>query len=597
MKCVPCICLLLLMVIAANGATYFVRTDGADNNDGLANNPDAGGTANQAWLTIGKAESTMVAGDTVRVADGTYNERVTCTGVSGTEASWINYVGNATGTGVVMRGFTFTDVHHIRVIGFEITHVNTLNRAGVHMTGTATSNIMVLDNYIHDVHREGMHVGNAKRVTVRGNSIYYIAHPGSTQDPDVGLAADSGSTQNLIEYNRLQRCSDFIDWYGPSNVFRNLWMHDTDPPTYWNDIDTHPDFFQPGSDGQQTFTRHHLIEAVFMGDNRSEHGHGFIFQDNSGFGDTNLTGRGCVLYETDGGGMGGFGTEYVQLHNNTLFNNLTVAAPPIGNLINWYRDGVDGSMGGLLISTMIAFVAPGHDDIYLDVDNEVLRTNNWGYAANSEADYVSTANPLFVDTNALDFRLQSGSGARGVGRHLTTITNANGSGTSFGVPDKHRLKDGLGICEGDVISFPGGGTARITAVDYETHVVTVASSITWTNGQRVYWGPLGHQADIGAYPFGAAFLTAATMLRSGTTYTVTPSGDARGVWFYVDGIPATWDYDAPYQTTIASGAVTAKAYALYAQTWPVVNATDLGESGSNPYRNKGRASRSAGVIP
>jgi hypothetical protein len=44
------------------------------------------------------------------------------------------------------------------------------------------------------------------------------------------------------------------------------------------------------------------------------------------------------------------------------------------------------------------------------------------------------------------------------------------------------------------------------------------------------------------------------------------------VWFYVDGIPTTWVNAAPYAATIASGTVTAKAYALYAQDTPVVDA-------------------------
>jgi hypothetical protein len=52
-------------------ATYHVRKDGNDGNDGLAD------SAAQAWLTINKAAQTMVAGDITNVHTGTYTERVT----------------------------------------------------------------------------------------------------------------------------------------------------------------------------------------------------------------------------------------------------------------------------------------------------------------------------------------------------------------------------------------------------------------------------------------------------------------------------------------------------------------------------------------
>lgn len=527
-----------------------------------------------AHSTIQSAANAAVAGDVVYVTNtgSVYNERVNLPN-SGTAANPIAFVG----VGLpVMRGFDISAKHYNRIIGFEITHVDTAVRGGIMFVGTC-SNIWIIDNYIHDVDKEGMHLRNAAYAVVRGNTFYYIAHPGSIQIPDLAIAADSGAHHCLIEYNVFQRASDFLDIYGQFHIERNNHLHDA-LISYWTDIGTHQDFFQPGSDGQQTFTRHRVNEANFMGNNPGIDSHGIILQDNSGFGDTNYLIRGDVFYGIGGGGAGGFGVEFVQHYNNTFFANLTDAAPPIGNLINWYRDNPDGSMGGLLINTLVAHVGAGHDDIYQDVDNEIWMGNNWGFAANSEASYAGTSNPLFVDTNSLDFRLQSGSPVRGAGLHITAISSANGSGTSFVVTNTHRLKDGWGIVEGDVISFADSSTARIVAVDYETHTITVANSITWTQNQLVFWGALGYQKDIGAYPYGATFLTAATYSVNGGTATISTTGDARKCWQYRGGIPIAEDYDAPFTFTHTAGD-TYKAYALYAQQNPVVNATQDGAPG------------------
>lgn len=69
---------LLLFANSALATTYYVRTDGNNSNTGTVNS--AGG----AWLTWGKAVSTMVAGDTTLIQDGTYTEGTMRFNASGT---------------------------------------------------------------------------------------------------------------------------------------------------------------------------------------------------------------------------------------------------------------------------------------------------------------------------------------------------------------------------------------------------------------------------------------------------------------------------------------------------------------------------------
>ena len=72
----------LLAAVSCPAATYYVATNG--------NDTAAGTATNTAWLTIQKAASVMVAGDTCYVRGGTYRETVTPVN-SGTPASPITY--------------------------------------------------------------------------------------------------------------------------------------------------------------------------------------------------------------------------------------------------------------------------------------------------------------------------------------------------------------------------------------------------------------------------------------------------------------------------------------------------------------------------
>ena len=69
---------ILLSTAPAHTATYYVATTGNDGNPG---------TKSQPWRTVAYAVSTMVAGDTTYVMDGTYNEGVIRFMRSGTQAA------------------------------------------------------------------------------------------------------------------------------------------------------------------------------------------------------------------------------------------------------------------------------------------------------------------------------------------------------------------------------------------------------------------------------------------------------------------------------------------------------------------------------
>ena len=550
-------------------ATYYVSLAGDNVNSGAQESP---------WRTIQYAAGRVTAGDTVRVSSGTYNENVTIS-ADGNSANWINFIASSNNGPVIVRKFSFSGANYVRIKGFEITHVDTAYGQGITFSGSC-GHIEILDNYIHNTRFEAIQTlaGSIPHyITIRGNRIDYPGNPG-TLAPSMAAIAGVFVTPHkiLIEYNHVTRMMDFCDMYGTNVIVRNN-------SAYWVDTGLwtslgHPDMFQPGSDGFAVGTRHHVYERNWTGFTTNSHSHFGIWQDTVDAGDTNQLIRGNVAANIGGGGIGNIGTDKMSIYNNSFFNMCHVADG--AGLYVAYRYA---TVGSTLANNIIQNDNSGSDAISIDSSSQILNTHNWGYQAGSESSYRGTSDPLFnsIGVATLDMRLQAGSPCRGIGTDLVRITSAAGSGTSFVVNDSQLLCDGFDIVEGDVIMV-GSTRTRITDIDWSANRVTVANSVSWTQNTPVYWGDRGDQRDLGAYPHGAMLLTAATMQRSGSTYTVTPTGDARGVWFYVDDIPTIWDYEAPFTANIPSGTVTAKAYALYAQRIPVVDAISGPGGGGTP---------------
>ena len=553
-----CIFALAYNVTDLDAATYYVATNGNNADNGSQGSP---------WQSIRYAAARVTAGDTVRVQPGTYDERIALI-TDGTSSAWINYVAEGQ---VICRGFDLNGVDYTRIIGFEITHVNTSYWRAITLNG-ACSHIEILDNYIHDVYGDvAIHgaVGSTPTyITIRGNTIYWPNHVSGSSSWNCSVAgiANSYLTPHhwLVEYNHIQRAGDFINIYGANHIIRNNFLHD-----FRNSYCTqshghiHSDMFQPGSDGAFTGTRDHVYERNFCGDSIEADSHVLLLQDTVRAGDTNVLFRGNVTFNIGDGTVGVISTDRVLTYNNTCYR---MGLATNGRVFIWYDRGGDFSVGNLCANTIIYDDGLGTDAIFVEAGSSATLTNNLGYLAGTESSYLSTSDPRFVNGPSQNFRLQANSPATDAGTNLVWVTSASGTGTIFNVNDGQLLNDGWGMVEGDTITV-GGTTTRITRVSGNS--VTVANSVTWTNGTPVYWGT-DTTPDIGALPYGSTELTGAILSQNGTTYTVTPAGDARGVWFYVDGIPAVWDSMAPFTANIPSGRVTAKAYALYASKTPVV---------------------------
>ena len=129
--------------------SYYVTKTGNDNNPG---------TSSQPWLTIQKAARTVVAGDTVNIQAGTYNEKVTPSN-SGNASSPITY--QTYGTGTVILDGTGKSTSNTGV--FDIENKNYITLKGIQIQNSQFAGVFVYGASDHitlqnlTIHDTGIH--------------------------------------------------------------------------------------------------------------------------------------------------------------------------------------------------------------------------------------------------------------------------------------------------------------------------------------------------------------------------------------------------------------------------------------------------------
>ena len=96
----------------SQAATYYVDINGVGvdgifgNADDVVSNDSNPGTSEQPWKNIAKAQTSVLAGDTVNIRSGNYGDVIfNASGAKGVENNWIKYIGES---GTIFRSLYFS---------------------------------------------------------------------------------------------------------------------------------------------------------------------------------------------------------------------------------------------------------------------------------------------------------------------------------------------------------------------------------------------------------------------------------------------------------------------------------------------------------
>jgi hypothetical protein len=396
--------------------TYYVSQNGDDSNPGSSKQP---------WRTIQKAANMMVAGDSVVVLPGEYDERVhvTRSGVSGAPITY-----QAQGT-VTMKGFTIK-ADHIIIEGFDITntddhwsdgwgifvqgsycliknnYVYFATHGGIRLFDPATSNCVVKNNRLRRNASVGIEIHGRDHLIV-GNEIWRtIQHHPRWTNPPSSMDADG------------------MKFFGSGHVIKGNYIHDirlSDP----ENINPHIDCFQTWS-GTGFEAGHDIIFEQNYCENLNQGMYGFMLRDAK-----NLIIRNNIIQAFGGVNTGAGGNTHLTIVNNVFANDLSFQAHPVGvglencpNAVvknNIFYDqpsntiSVTGNRSGQEIDYNLAYRSDGQPSACYKIDYVCVDP--------APAHDIWNADPLFVNPTAGNYRVREGSPAIDTGIALAEVTN------------------------------------------------------------------------------------------------------------------------------------------------------------------------------
>ncbi len=438
-------------------ATYYVAKTGDDNNTGSIGSP---------WLTLQKGANIAVAGDTVYVKEGTYNERVLFSN-SGTATDVIVFTnflndaviidGNSISWGASWNGLVdLSDVNYIEFSGFTVQNAD---YTGIWIENA--SYITVKNCKTYNTFSSGIGVWNSSNITIHNNEVELACNDGEQECITLSQSSFCNVFNNEVHHNgQGTNGGEGIDVKQGShdiNIYKNEVHHLN------NRLGIYADAWDMHTYNINIYNNkvHHCSESGIA--IASENG-GLIenvkVYNNLVY--TNKYGGIEIGSWSDIGFQGVMPISDVKIINNTCFNN--------GNYDSGWGFGIvidNPNASGVLIQNNICSDNSAQLSVQ-QINGSAVIENNLIYGNNTASgtlvgNNAILQNPLFIDVSVDDFHLQSTSPA---------IDN----GASLGAP----------IFDFENNNRPFGASVDIGAYEYST--VTNITSLM-TNYIRVYPNP------------------------------------------------------------------------------------------------------------
>jgi hypothetical protein len=513
-KGLPFFAAICALAMNASAAVYYV-----EGNNGSANDSNSG-TASAPWKTISKANSTLVAGDTVFIKQGVYSTYIApaASGASGRPITYQNYSNDVVSiqnttygvwlsgkSWIVVKGISCTNLDHMMIIENSANHNEIANCNFVGTRNLSTycgSRIWMLSSY------------NWIHQCVFGQWGYCSGGVATGGVLEIGF--DDGDSTYPGNYNLIEYCTIYsgghhtLGVHGNHNVIRSNYTYNA----VWTNGKGERTLYM---NGYSAYCQRNLVEGNRIG-------YSYVPCDTWGApgsqisSEWNIFRKNYYFYNnlsaiqfstTDNYHPNGPNHNYV--YNNTFMHN------------GWQTDnGQDDQQRSQIgFQNWSTSFTVKYNVIKNNLFYDAPRPYGYNGALASDQTFAnnyngdSSGNPLFVNATSTsgsptdlsypNLSLMPTSPAIDRGGALTTITSPGGTGTSFIVADAAYFMDGWGIVQGDVIQLMGTTQKpRITSVNYSTQTITVDSAVTWTQNQGICLPYQGTAPDAGAFEYGSS---------------------------------------------------------------------------------------------